>query len=78
MLAPVGLDLIEELRLRRWARENYVAAEERDAAWHHVVLDEMTRKDAEQGLHGARHGDGAHLLAGPRSRANVAHAVSYN
>lgn len=41
------LDVIEELRLRRWARENYVPAAERDGAWHAVVLDEMQQRDAE-------------------------------
>jgi hypothetical protein len=41
------LDLIEELRLRRWARENYVPADERDASWHPIILDEMRRKDGE-------------------------------
>src|SRR5579871_2462851 len=44
----VSTDPIEELRLRRWARENYVPVEERDQAWHAVVLDEMRRKDQEQ------------------------------
>ncbi|HXG12692.1 MAG TPA: hypothetical protein VNK04_23240 [Gemmataceae bacterium] len=41
------LDLIEELRLRRWARENYVPRERRQTSWHPVVLDEMDRKDEE-------------------------------
>ena len=41
------IDLIEELRLRRWARENYVPAGERDAAWHPIILEEMSRKDRE-------------------------------
>jgi hypothetical protein len=41
------IDFIEELRLRRWARENFVPAEARDAAWHPVVLEEMARKDRE-------------------------------
>lgn len=41
-------DLIEELKLRRWARENYVRREDRDATWHPVILDEMQRKDREQ------------------------------
>lgn len=41
------VDFIEELRLRRWARENYVPAPERDTAWHPIILDEMTRKDGE-------------------------------
>ena len=41
------LDFIEELRLRRWARENYVPADRRTADWPSVVLDEMGRKDRE-------------------------------
>jgi hypothetical protein len=41
------VDLIEELRLRRWARENYVPAAERDATWHPIILEEMSRKDVE-------------------------------
>jgi hypothetical protein len=41
------LDLIEELRLRRWAREHYVPREKRQSSWHPVVLDEMARKDHE-------------------------------
>ena len=43
-LAP---DLVQELRLRRWARENYVLVELRDQTWHADVLDEMRRKDQE-------------------------------
>jgi len=39
------LDLIEELRLRRWAREHYVPRSQRERSWHPVVLDEMERKD---------------------------------
>ena len=38
---------IEELRLRRWARENYVPSDERDTAWHPIILEEMRRKDGE-------------------------------
>jgi hypothetical protein len=40
-------DFIEELRMRRWARENYVPAGERDRAWHPIILEEMRRKDGE-------------------------------
>lgn len=40
-------DPVEELRLRRWARENYVPIVRRDQTWHAVVLDEMQRKDQE-------------------------------
>ncbi|MBX3443394.1 MAG: hypothetical protein KF774_13395 [Planctomyces sp.] len=52
MAVCAGLDLIEELRLRRWARENYTSLEERDPAWHPVVLDEMRRRDLEGSLGG--------------------------
>ncbi len=45
--SSVPADPVEELRLRRWARENYVAVGERDSTWHAVVLDEMRRKDEE-------------------------------
>lgn len=41
------VDFIEEIRLRRWARENYKPAGERDDSWHPVVLDEMQAKDSE-------------------------------
>jgi hypothetical protein len=41
------VDFIEELRLRRWARENYTAPGRREHSWHFVILDEMNRKDAE-------------------------------
>jgi len=41
------VDLIEELKLRRWARENYVPCEERNRYWHPVILEEMFRKDEE-------------------------------
>jgi len=45
-----GIDLVEEFRLRRWARENYVALEGRSADWHPVILEEMERRDAEVAL----------------------------
>jgi len=46
-LLSSDVDFIEELRLRRWARENYVPATQRDNGWHPIILDEMTRKDRE-------------------------------
>jgi hypothetical protein len=46
-MVEVDLDFIEELRLRRWARQNYVPPEQRDSSWHPVVHDEMDRKDVE-------------------------------
>ena len=46
-LSATQLDLIEELKLRRWARENYVPQLQRNGTWHPVVHDEMTRKDSE-------------------------------
>ena len=47
MPLSVGLDLVEELRLRRWARENYAPVEERSVDLHPVILEEMDRRDAE-------------------------------
>jgi hypothetical protein len=41
------LDIIQELRLRRWARENYVPPEQRRPDWHQVIHDEMARRDLE-------------------------------
>jgi hypothetical protein len=43
------LDFIEELRLRRWAREHYVPPEDRSATWHPIVLQEMAAKDRDLG-----------------------------
>ncbi len=49
MLSSVAaeVDFIEELRLRRWARENYTPPGRRELSWHPVILDEMNRKDVE-------------------------------
>jgi hypothetical protein len=49
MLSSVAaeVDFIEELRLRRWARENYVPSGQRELSWHPVILDEMSRRDIE-------------------------------
>ena len=49
MPSSVGaeVDFIEELRLRRWAREHYVPRDRRESSWHPVILDEMGRKDLE-------------------------------
>jgi hypothetical protein len=41
------LDMIEELKLRRWAREHYVPHGQRQRSWHPVILEEMGRKDLE-------------------------------
>ena len=41
------VDPIEELRLRRWAREIYVPADDRDESWHPIILKEMCSRDAE-------------------------------
>ena len=41
------IDAIEELRLRRWAREHYVPASERPDHWHPLILNEMLAKDDE-------------------------------
>jgi hypothetical protein len=44
------MDMVEELRLRRWARENYVPPDRRERSWHPVVHDEMIKKDTESGV----------------------------
>lgn len=41
-------DPVKELRLRAWARANYVPVSGRSSSWHPLVLDEMSRRDAEQ------------------------------
>jgi len=43
------VDPVEEMRLRTWARRHYAPAEDRDTAWHPIVLEEMSRRDAESG-----------------------------
>lgn len=47
LTAAAPLDLVEELRLRRWARLNYAPSSERDPQWHPVVHEEMDRKESE-------------------------------
>jgi hypothetical protein len=49
MLSSVAaeVDFIQELRLRRWAREHFVPVHQREMSWHPVILDEMDRKDRE-------------------------------
>ena len=47
MSVAAELDFIEELRLRRWARENYVPRSRRQVSWHPVVHQEMERKELE-------------------------------
>ncbi len=39
------VDVIDEIRLRTWARRNYTPRAERNEDWHPVVLDEMRRID---------------------------------
>ena len=43
----MDVDFVEELRLRTWARQNFVAEEDRDSDWHPVVLEEMRNVDEE-------------------------------
>lgn len=46
-LEATSMDFVRELRLRQWARQNYVPLEARRVSWHPVVLDEMLRRDNE-------------------------------
>ncbi len=43
----VSVDPIEEIRLRTWARQNYLPVHERGDNLHPVILDEMLRRDDE-------------------------------
>jgi hypothetical protein len=52
------MDMIEELKMRRWARENYVPKDKRPHSWHPVVHEEMEKKDYDDG--------GATPLANPK------------
>ena len=49
MLSPVTseVDFIEELQMRRWAREHYVPRNKRETTWHPIVHEEMEKKDYE-------------------------------
>ena len=41
------IDIVRELRLRQWARQNFVPTGQRKGTWHPVVLDEMRIRDRE-------------------------------
>ena len=41
------LELTHELRLRRWARQNFVPPVQRLDSWHEVIQDEMSARDRE-------------------------------
>ncbi len=42
-----SISIVEELKLRRWAREHFVPQAYRKSGWHAVVLDEMRCRDVE-------------------------------
>ena len=44
------IDFVEEMRLRTWARRNFVPACDREATWHLVILNEMSRIDDESAV----------------------------
>ena len=49
ILNTAGLvDVIEEIRLRTWARLHYTRSENRDHDWHPIILDEMRSRDEEK------------------------------
>ncbi|MFK7777569.1 MAG: hypothetical protein QM501_05550 [Gimesia sp.] len=45
--ANAATSVIAELRMRRWARFNYVSSDQRGETWNPIVLDEMRIKDQE-------------------------------
>jgi len=46
-LSRLSVDAIEEMRLRTWARKNYIQESQREELWHPIILDEMLRIDQE-------------------------------
>mgnify|MGYP001160601905 CR=1 FL=1 len=89
--ADTTIDLIDELRMRRWARENYVAGDARHPDWHAVIVDEMLRRDAELLVEDDTSadwlvpltpvpfvGDAPHQLLGPHQAAAVHSELHYN
>ena len=48
LAASAPVDMIEEFRLRRWARENYAAADQRQSSWHSLIHEEMQQMEFEQ------------------------------
>ena len=44
---PDFVDPVQELRLRRWARLNFLAVHDRTPDLHPIVLEEMARMDRE-------------------------------
>ena len=47
------VDLIDELRMRGWARANHIPADQRPESWHPIILDEMRRMDIDDALRAA-------------------------
>ena len=41
------VDVVEEMRLRTWARKNYAREQERNEKLHPIVREEMARMDRE-------------------------------
>lgn len=66
MFHPVKIDLVDELRLRRWARMNYFPMAQRQASWHPVILDEMRVQDSEK----------KSALLGPKWLTHIPHILS--
>lgn len=44
----ITVDPVEEMKLRTWARQHYLPEEERNNL-HPIIIDEMRRRDEEQG-----------------------------
>ena len=60
------IDMIQELRLRCWAREHYVTPADRDEFWHPIILDEMKKRDQELAVKRP-----AHFARRPRKTAST-------
>ena len=66
-------DFIRELRLRHWARTNYVGPSQRRETWHPIVLDEMRRRDLELAEQAGIQPDGLRYVPLPPTELRILH-----
>ena len=67
------IDFIRELRLRHWARTNYVCPDQRRETWHPIVLDEMHRRDVELAEQAGIQPDGLRYVPLPPTEMRILH-----
>ena len=65
------VEIVEEIRLRTWARLNYAAPEERDDTWHPIVLEEMDRNEIASEMGEIFDEEKVRVSGSPPQRANA-------